>query len=76
MNHSDVCRPSSPHPSDSTPGQQHVDYEHYEVYDNGVERHVGPCEGGQHITGSIVETVKSFLGGDSKNGGGKGMWSD
>ena len=67
MNHSDVCRPSQPHPSDSTPGQQHVDYEHYEVYENGVERHVGPCEGNQHITGGIVNAVASLFGRGKEN---------
>ncbi len=76
MNSSFVCRPGQPHDSPSTPGEQHVDYKHYEVFDNGAERPAGKCEGGQHITGSIVETVKSFFGGDSKSSGGKGMWSD
>ncbi len=67
MNHSDVCRPSPAHPSDSTPGQQHVDYQHFRVYENGVEEYVGPCEGNQHITGAIVNAVASLFGCGKEN---------
>lgn len=56
-----VCEPSKPHSSDSTGGREHVDFVHKEVYDNGVTRKAGPCEGNQHVTGSWVDTVKSFF---------------
>ena len=68
---SEVCRPSPPHSSSSTPGQDHVDYQHFEVHENGTERYVGPCEGNQHVTGGIVEAVRSFFGGGKSEGGSK-----
>lgn len=73
---SEVCRPSPAHSSSSTPGKDHVDYQHFEVHENGVERYAGQCEGNQHVTGSIVEAVKSFFGGGGKSSGGSSMWSD
>ena len=51
----------------STPGQQHVDYQHFRVYENGVEEYVGPCEGNQHITGAIVNAVASLFGCGKEN---------
>lgn len=62
MDKSYVCEPSTPHESRSTPGREHVDFQHKEVYRNGVTRNAGRCEGNQHDTGSWVDTVREFFG--------------
>lgn len=61
-----VCEPSHPHTSDSTPGQDHVDYHHKVHHDNGHVEKAGRCsgEGSQHITEpSWVKSVANFFGG-------------
>lgn len=61
-----VCEPSQPHESSSTPGQEHVDYQHKVHHDNGHVEYAGRCsgEGTQHITEpSLVGQVWEFFGG-------------
>lgn len=61
-----VCEPSHPHESKSTPGKEHVDYQHKIYHDNGHVEKAGRCsgEGTQHITEpSLVQAVKDFFGG-------------
>ncbi len=57
-----VCVPSTPHESASTPGQQHVDFQHKIIHENGYTESAGRCEGNQHITEpSLVAEVWRIL---------------
>jgi len=60
-----TCEPSHPHTSDSTPGQEHVDYQHWVNHDNGYKEYAGRCDSpdNNHVTDpSLVDSVKEFFG--------------